>query len=354
MELAEIEAALKPIDDLWDSHNGPDRIAFSSWHGVGWRQDGDELVISPFATNQEALTVVEGQLRPKVDGNPKIKIKGLILPPFHEMTRGKQKEIKNPFQPGNLVGVSGCICTGTIGAFLTSQKNGTTNTWLLSNHHILAECSIKKIEVLGAGGVTLGIEILPVPISPRGNTVDAAVVKMIDTSKIDPVYEGLGRVTKPTTSAIPNLKKGASARKLGVATGPTFGRLALHCHRVNVFDCTDVLLREFRNQLAFISEHPDDPDHPFADEGDSGSLVISDTRPIGILFAKSIPGGSDPPDSQMFKPPLFLVNRWDLLMKELEQVVQAPLELMLRNQENLSVAGHGQATLQAEMPGEAR
>jgi hypothetical protein len=286
-------------------------------------------VISPFVTNQEDLTVVKKQIERVIGKNPNVKIKGLILPPFHEMTRGDQKELNNPFQPGNVVGVSGSICTGTIGAFLTSQKNGTKDTWLLSNHHILAECSMKKIEVLGAGGVTLGTEVLPVPVSPWGNTVDAALVKITDTSKIDAVYAGLGRVTKPKTTAMPNLRRGTPARKLGSATGVRFGRMALHCRRVKVFDCTDVLLREFRNQLTFISENPD---LPFADEGDSGSLVISSARPIGLLFAKTIP-----PTSDQFQPPLFLVNPWNILMEHLLQIVKAPLELMLRNQRSASL-----------------
>lgn len=333
MELDEIKNVLKPIDDLWDSHNGPDRLRPLSWHGLGWREGGDGLVISPFVTNQEDLAMIEQRIEQAIGGNPKIKIEGLMLPPFHEMTRGDQKELKNPFQPGNVVGVSGCICTGTIGAFLTSQKNGTEDTWLLSNHHILAECSAPKVAVLGAGGVMLGTEVVPVPVFPKGNTVDAALVKITDTSKIDPVYEGLGRVTKPTTPALPKLERGAPAKKLGSATGPTFGRLALHCHRAKVFDCADVFFREFRNQLAFVSE---DPNHQFAAEGDSGSLVISSTRPVGMLFAMSFPATLDPPRDQDLKPPFFLVNPWNLLMQKLSQVVQAPLELMVRNQRGAS------------------
>ena len=334
MTREQIQEILKPIDELWkkSQHTAApfDSVPASTWHGYGWRKDQTGLVvISPFVKKQQHLGPIQHeftkQLSKKVTKQlpKKVKVEGLVLPAFRQLRTGNQHELRDPLQPGNVVFVSDCphACTGTIGAFLI---DGTQSIWLLSNQHVLGECSSPN--VIGAHAFPIGTEILAVPVQNKGNTVDAALVKIMNTSAINPEFAGMRRLANPRTAALPKLRHLEPVKKLGNATDLTDGILVLHCQIVKVIGCTDGKEREFQDQLAFISKNPE---HRFADEGDSGALIVAGTRPIGLLFAQTDTPTPETQNEQSFQAPIFLANRWDLVIQELSKTIPQPIRLML-------------------------
>jgi hypothetical protein len=325
MTREQIQEILKPIDELWkkSQHTATefDSVPASTWHGYGWRKDQTGLVVSPFVEKQQDLGPIQDEFTEKLP--KKVKVEGLVLPAFRQLRTGNQRELLDPLQPGNVVFVSDCphACTGTIGAFLI---DGAQSIWLLSNHHVLGECSSPN--VIGAHAFPIGTEVRAVPVKDTGNTVDAALVKIMDTSAINPEFEGMRRLANPRTAALPRLRRLEPVKKLGNATDLTDGVLVLHCQTVKVIGCTDGKEREFQDQLAFISKKPD---QRFADEGDSGALIVAGTRPIGLLFAQTDPPTPETQNEQSFQAPIFLANRWDLVIQELSKAIPKPIRLML-------------------------
>ncbi|HEX3586288.1 MAG TPA: hypothetical protein VH024_09850 [Candidatus Angelobacter sp.] len=335
MDAAPIQQQLDLINQLWESPGAeevaPDSFSLVSihWHGYGWRQENDHFVISPFVTSADKLALIEDRITRLVSATSdadKIRVEGLVAPFFSEIPEGDHGVMSNPLQPGNVVGVQGCHCPGTIGGFLTAQRDGEEHesTWLLSNHHVLAECGT-NVQVLGADHGVIGTEVIPVPLKLQDNAVDAAVVRVNNPAGIKAVYEGLGPVKEPDPRVLSQLRNGTEVSKLGIRTGVTSGEVFLHCPRVKVSDCTDDTRRVFQHQLAIISTG-----ELFADNTDSGSLVVAGLDPIGLLFARTSETTETIPTTQRFQPPFFLANRWDLLTRELSKAMQArSLSLML-------------------------
>lgn len=322
----QIQEILKPIDELWKESRqiaiGFDSVRASTWHGYGWREDQTGLVVSPFVKKQQDLGPIQDEFTAQLP--KKVKVEGLVLPAFRQMRTGNQRELPDPLQPGNVVFVSDCphACTGTIGAFLI---DGTQSIWLLSNRHVLGECS-SPVNVIGASAFPIGTEVRAVPVDDTGNTVDAALVKIMNTSAINPEFAGIRRLINPRTVALPRLRHLEPVKKLGNATDLTDGKLVLHCKTVKVIGCADSKEREFQDQLAFISKTPG---QRFAAEGDSGSLIVAGTRPIGLLFAQTDPPTPQTQNEQSFQAPIFLANRWDLVIQELSNTIPKPIRLML-------------------------
>jgi len=332
VNLQEIKNTLKPIGDLWDNQHGAgaadftDRMsAFSSWHGYGWREEATDLVVSPFVNKPEDLPAIEARIAASLP--PEVKVEGLVMPSFQEIGRGIPKELPDDaFQPGNVV-IGSCPSAqpGTIGGFLTAERDHST--WLLSNRHVLAVCPSGQIS--GAHFTVLGSEVHSVRLRNKGNVVDAAVLKIENPSRVNPHFEDLGRVAQPNRQTMARLRKGTAVRKFGVVTKLTFGNLVLHCPKVKVEDEAGVA-REFVHQLAIVSGG-----HKglFADAGDSGSLIVNGEHPIGLLFASTMTSAIEIPEGQSLKPPFYLANRWDNVIKKLEKVIESPLKLMLEKKQ---------------------
>jgi hypothetical protein len=345
VNLQEIQNTLQPIDDLWNSQNVAGVVhlmehmmmpAFRSWHGYGWREEATGLVVSPFVSNPQDLDAIVARIAASLP--PEVKVEGIVMPPFQEIGSGTPKELPDPFHPGNVV-IGDCSSAhiGTIGGFLTAEDDDST--WLLSNRHVLTECPSGQL--IGANFTVLGSDVRSVPPQPKNNIVDAAVVKIENPSEVNPRFEELGRVAQPTLLTMARLQEGTAVRKLGNVTGVTSGKLVLHCPKVNVEDKAGVV-REFVHQLAII---PNGQIGLFADDGDSGSLIVtggpdagdsgstiaSDEHVIGLLFASSIASAIEIPVGQSLKPPFYLANRWDNVIQELSapEIVGSPLKLML-------------------------
>lgn len=329
-----IQDILQPIDDLWDQAGaGAMHLlefvgsVFGSWQGYGWRKEADNLVVSPFVDSAEILSSIEARISALLPKS--VKVEGLVMPPFQEIGSGTPKELPDAFQPGNVV-IGSCPSAhnGTIGGFLTAQRDDST--WLLSNRHVLAGCPSGQLS--GAHFTVLGSEVYSVPLQAKDNVVDAAVVKIEDPSRVNPRFEKLGRVAQPNLHTMARLQEGTTVRKLGNFTGVTSGKLVLHCPKVKVEDDAGVA-REFVHQLAIVS---DGHDGPFADGGDSGSLVVSGEDPIGLLFASNITNAIEIPEGQSLKPPFYLANRWDIVIQKLQKVIRSPLKLMLEKKQAMA------------------
>lgn len=327
MNSEQVQVILKRIDELWaNSHNtqsmpGASEVVPFAWNGYGWREERTGLVVSPFVENSEDLSPIVAEFESRLPHE--VKVEGLVMPRFREMrAKGQSGDPDTPLRPGNVV-FTGCpdACVGTIGAFLIGQSE----RWLLSNRHILAECTSPD-GVMGVNNFPIGTDVRPVAAQDNGNVVDAALVKVENTSEIDPTFRGIERLVNAGAAALPKLHEMESVQKLGRVTNLTSGNLVLHCPKVKISDCSDKTTREFDHQLAVVSAKKG---KLFADEGDSGSVVVAGTRPIGLLFAQTIPADSETPNEQSVQAPIFLANRWDLVMQELSKVVGGRLSLML-------------------------
>jgi hypothetical protein len=333
VDLATILNTLKPVDDFWDGANGAGstsgiesiQLAVQSWQGYGWREGPTGLVVSPFVDKPEDLPAIEAKIKELV--LPQVKVEGLVLPPFQEIGRSTPRDLNNAFRPGNVViGDCSSAHNGTIGAFLKAEGDGSI--WLLSNCHVLSECP--RARILGAGFTVLGSDVHSVPLNDTNNIVDAAVLKIEQRVQVAPSFAplGLGRVGQTNNKAMADLRQGTTVSKFGNTTGLTSGQLVLHCPKVKVADDAGVV-REFVHQFAIISNGNNGP---FADAGDSGSLVVSGELPTGLLFASNVVGGPEIPANQTLKPPFYLANRWDNVLQEVKGVVGSPVKLMLRKE----------------------
>lgn len=339
MNSQEIQDILEPIDKLWNAAGiGVTHLVdfigsvVGSWHGYGWREEANKLVISPFVDNSGILPFIQARLSAlpslvKLQGL--VKVEGLVIPRFMEIGNVRTKKLTeidtetetNAFQPGNAVQRDcSSACHGTIGAFLTAERDNST--WLLSNRHVMADCP--RSQLLGAGRVVLGTDVRCIAVNANDNAVDAGVVKIEDPFQVDPGFGDL-RIRQSNPAAMASLRDGEKVSKLGNFSQITSGKLVLNCPKVRVKDCAGVE-REFVQQLAISNGN----NGPFAGGGDSGAVVVNNEHPIGLLFAMS-GGDVEIPDNQTLKPPFYLANRWDNVIQALQgpRIVGSSLKLML-------------------------
>jgi len=278
-------------------------------------------VVSPFTDEPTDIAAIAAQMKQLLPSD--VKVDPLVMPRFREISSGTPSELDSPFQPGNVI-MRDCTSAnnGTIGAFLSAEDGGT---WLVSNRHVLDQCPSSK--VIGSGRTELGTDVRFVQFHDTGNVVDAGVVRIENRSQIDPHFEDVGTVRQLASQTLAKLQDETPVSKFGNFTKFTSGKLFLHCPKVKVAG-HDGVDREFVDQFAIVS---DGKNGAFAMGGDSGSLVVGDQQPLGLLFAMSdhvvvaIPQGQDP------KPPFYLANRWDNVIQKLENedIVGSPLRLIL-------------------------
>ncbi|PYP87919.1 MAG: hypothetical protein DMG65_16200 [Candidatus Angelobacter sp. Gp1-AA117] len=329
----DIQEILKPIDDLWNRQhvagvahlNELAQPPFGSWHGYGWRKEANGVVVSPFVDDPENMVALVAKIKQLVP--QEVTVEGLVTPRFREIGGGVPQQLPNldTFQPGNII-LRDCRSAhnGTIGAFLTA---GDGSIWLLSNRHVMAGCSGSQL--LGAGRIELGTDVRSVD---KSNLVDASVVKINDPLQVNPHFEEVGPVQQFAPQALSKLlnetpligNEKPPVSKFGNITTLTNGKLVLQCAKVEIVDLNR-MVKKFVDQLAIVSDGG-----LFAQPGDSGSLIISNEQPIGLLFAVS-DHVIEIPENQSLKPPFYLANRLDNVIQELsnQEVVGLPLQLML-------------------------
>jgi hypothetical protein len=198
---------------------------------------------------------------------------------------------QRPLLPGVSVAHE-LVTAGTLGGFV---RDDTGKTFLLSNNHVIANSNAaqQRDAVLQPGPYDNGI-----PPSDR----IAAVVRWIELDKLNP---------NRLDCAIAQLDDGIRyemAELAGVSVNPTYdpegqtvwkvGRTSgRRAGRVSAVEVDNLVLRyealgniQFNGQLEIESTEPD----PFAEPGDSGSLVVSDSgHAIGLLFGGGEIGGGN-------------------------------------------------------------
>jgi len=301
--------------------------ALSSWHGYGWHQDENGFVFTLFVQTPADLDGVQKRIAKLV---PRVKVEAVVAPPFRQMAGVNLAPKPLILQPGNVVFSMNDFCpfscVGTIGAFLVGrQADGTKTTWLLSNQHVLAECA-SATQALGANRTPIGTDIRSVPPQvDKTFLADAAVVKVDNPLQINPAFPGLEPLINPAPNTSPQLSQGNIVEKVGSVSGQTRGSFAFNCPRVTVSHCSKTGSEVYRDQLAFISADA----KAFAQEGDSGSLVVKGQTPAGLLFATTEKVDPAVAVEQKFKLPFFLASPWDVVIQQVSALVGTPLEIML-------------------------
>jgi hypothetical protein len=201
--------------------------------------------------------------------------------------------------------------SGTIGCRLTDGKGGR---WLLTNNHVIAVCGdAKSGYVLQPGRSTAGTKTdlvgrlqARVPLTRMGhNLVDAAIA--CTATQCLSTLTPLGQ--KPDESPV-KVYEAMDVRKYGRQTGDRPGRLKYVHATLKLRLCSKGGF-SFTDQLIVASP---EGGPPFAEDGDSGSLVVSANpsslgAPVGLLSAH------DPCNGGMF-----VVNRIDHVLTELEKL----------------------------------
>jgi hypothetical protein len=290
--LLDLPHYLTIIDRHWNIRK------LGDWHAYGFRQVGDEGFI--------ATAFFEPGAKQDIQALRQDFATERLEPPeivqtarFQQMHNGSGPQPSISLAPGGPLFTTSpqCPpgCNGTLGAFVTPVAGDGGETWMLSNHHILAERTkcLKGIAVRGTGGKLVSQTVKPVNLKPRGNPVDAAIAQVSSRAKIRAVYPNMD--IRCPTPIWPS--QGLAVQKLGNATNVTSGVFVWCCPKVFVLGCTIPSSIEFTDQLIIASR---DANSPFLAQGDSGSLVVGSGHPIGLLFAIS-----DHLDPKAPLPPLF-------------------------------------------------
>jgi len=183
---------------------------------------------------------------------------------------------------------------GTLGFFATDNQNGDRG--IVSANHVIAEVDQAKAgdsivrPATGTTGSTKIAELVRcVPLSGEGlKEVDAAFAKLTTTnfdSKSLPGGQTLQQVAG-------NIHESTSVQKFGDRSRRTFGRVTSFDYDTLqvVGYSANLLIVNFENQLEIEST---DPNHDFALDGDSGSLLYNDRQhAVGLLFSRCVAGGT--------------------------------------------------------------
>lgn len=204
----------------------------------------------------------------------------------------------NPKQQTSLFGssggnandsVNGRCCSATLGSLLV----GGTKKYILSNNHVIGDLGhaqpgdpICQPGLVDTHCVPKRIVAQFTLASPFTDNVDAAIAELIDGT-MDPKGEILG-IGLPSSQGVDPIGEMA-VQKSGRSTNVTHGTIQSYNAniKVNYNDaCRGALTTpvSFTNQIVIVSKDAT----PFSDNGDSGSLVMTEDRqPVGLLFSSS-------------------------------------------------------------------
>jgi hypothetical protein len=186
------------------------------------------------------------------------------------------------------------IGAGTLGCFV--RRTGDDALLVLSNNHVLANENRGKVgdTILQHGALDGGKQPDDVAATlfdfvklkkAGANLVDAAVARVAEGVEANASnLRGLGRLAGVGDGVF---REGMEVDKLGRTTGKTHGR-------VTVFELDNLIVRFGIGDLEFHGQVEIEGDGaPFADGGDSGSLIVDGSRrAVALLFAVSQIGGS--------------------------------------------------------------
>lgn len=185
---------------------------------------------------------------------------------------------------------------GSIGCFV--RRGNSSRPLVLSNNHVLADENRLKRGAASFQPGTLdradvaldriaGLKSFVRLQHPGKNLVDAAVTELDPQVEFDPTHlKGLGELAGLRSTA---LDIGEAVHKIGRTTGLRAGRVtAIELDNVVVgYDTADF---SFDNQI----EIEGSGSRAFADQGDSGSLIVdSACKAAGLLFACGDHGGAN-------------------------------------------------------------
>jgi hypothetical protein len=306
-----IKEALNRVRTLWNTR----RDNFTNWHGYAASGKGDAAQIKYYILPDTSGSEL---LNHSSDISELVPVVIEEMPQFVQAAAGNESLVIK-LRPGTGVrSVSSspdCTkrCPGTIGAFL--RKKGTTSpVWLLSNFHVLVKDEdCLPVKVFSQQGDFISDNVKFIPLFDTGNEVDVAVAE-IDPAFPDPLYDPLK--ISDITPMLP--ADGDLVQKLGAKTGLTCGKVRHQSCTMDVLDCDENNNLEFINQI-MVDSIPGK--RPFLGKGDSGSLMVSKTRPAGLLFAISNPLSADPFTG--------LVNPWQVVLNKLATIIPPPIEMLL-------------------------
>jgi len=203
----------------------------------------------------------------------------------------------DPLRPGDFINAFNLRCTddkhqpcpGTVGAFF--KKSGADKPiWLLTCLHVL-HAMLNDEDTCGGqvqvdvNGVTISKGPLffdPHSLDPAAKSIDMGMTEV--TMPVSAFYNGL--TLQSTTPFRP--PAGDLVQKLGAVSGVTCGKIVNYSNTaVEVLACKGVRTFLYEDVI-FIQSLDGKP--PFAQRGDSGSLVVSTGKPVGLLFAVPEPG----------------------------------------------------------------
>lgn len=178
------------------------------------------------------------------------------------------------------------ITAGTLGCLV--QDPARRHRYILSNNHVLANCNNAAIgnNIVQPGPADGGF-------APRDtiaklsdfvklgihnvNFVDAAIAELCDINSVTPIIQSVGY---PAAATVPAMV-GMHVHKHGRTTGYTVGSVLGVSVSVSV-NYAGLGVLTFDDQIEIF-----DPNAPFGQPGDSGSLVLEQSynNPVGLLFA---------------------------------------------------------------------
>lgn len=290
---------------------------FPGWHGFSKDAvDGKQtaLFFSPGTDPSALLRALASS------GLKNVTTRVVHTPPFKKISTSTMVSGVSTLRPGSGVFSASSNCgqgpTGTIGAFLRPVTTKTTDPrWLLSSHHILVGATCPSgIQIRRDTGEVISTTVKSVPLQEHDNKVEAAVAQLKDSLDLTPVYPGLSITSVEPAEPV----EGSTVSKLGMATGITQGEVLHSSSRFDVDLEGDGGVTEFIDQIVIRSVEGT----PFLATGDSGSLVVSNGQPLGLLFAMS--EGDNEEGS-----PFGLASPFGNVLKEVNKVVAGALQLML-------------------------
>jgi hypothetical protein len=235
----------------------------------------------------QTLDLIRRQARNEVD----VRYVGWVEKAAAAPTWFQQRQ--RPLAIGTSVGHH-LVGAGTLGCFV--RRLADEALLLLSNNHVLANENRGKVgdAILQHGALDGGKPLDDVAATlfdlvklkkAGANLVDAAVARVAAGVEANVAnLRGLGRLAGVGDGVF---RTGMEVDKLGRTTGKTHGR-------VTAFELDNVVVRFGMGDLEFNGQVEIEGDgEPFALGGDSGSLIVDDSRrAVALLFAVSQIGGA--------------------------------------------------------------
>jgi hypothetical protein len=268
---------LEAAEALWKA-----RKSYPGWHGYGLgigpagKESADFFVDCGFSKVelQNAIQPLENLYPSRV----------IELPHFRAIPGGRLRETEKalgPLQPGVGVFITNPNCEevdGVIACFLGKDGNSSP-PWVLSNHHILArggEC--RSGIVVHSQGRKISGNVQPVEMSNDGNLVDAAVSRV--DQGINAAFDySCGKITN--AAPVP-VTIGDTVHRLRAPDSCAPGVVTYVTPHIDVDEPDSGF-----SQAGFVNQiliGPPSGVGAFAGEGLSGSLIVKNGGPAGLLF----------------------------------------------------------------------